>query len=203
MACTNETTRKTLEEYFASAGSWRTELLSLREILRSAGLEEALKWGAPVYTLGGKNVVGLGGFKNYFGLWFFQGALLADEKTLLVNAQAGRTKGMRQMRFRAKDEIDRKVVQAYLREACELARRGVSIAPERRKAVAVPIELRAALRKRPKAQKSFESLTPGKRREYAEHVATAKRDETKQKRIAQILPMIEAGIGLNDRYRKG
>lgn len=191
----------TPDELFASLERWKTELTALRSILRSTELEETLKWGAPVYTLDEKNVVGLGGFKSYFGLWFFQGALLADREKLLLNAQEGRTKAQRQMRFRSKDEIDGKIVKAYVKEAIDLARRGVEIKPERTKTVAVPPELRTALGKRKKAKAGFDGLTPGKRREYAEYVASAKRDETKQKRIDKILPMIEAGVGLNDKYR--
>ena len=38
-------------------------------------------------------------------------------------------------------------------------------------------------------------------REYADYVAAAKRDETKQRRIDKILPMIAKGVGLNDKYR--
>ena len=59
------------------------------------------------------------------------------------------------------------------------------------------------LRKRRKAHASFEAVTPGKRREYAEYVASAKREETRLKRVEKVLPMIEEGVGLNDRYRRG
>ena len=44
-------------------------------------------------------------------------------------------------------------------------------------------------------------MTVGKRREYAEYISSAKREETKEKSLEKILPMIVAGIGLNDRYR--
>lgn len=197
-------THATADQFFATAKQWKAELSELRSILRAMkDLEETVKWGAPVYTLDGKNVVGLGGFKSYFGLWFFQGALLADRKKLLVNAQEGRTKAQRQMRFHSRDEIERKVIEGYVKEAIGLAKRGAEIKPERGKPVQVPAELQAALRGRKKAGAAFDALTPGKRREYAAYVAEAKRDETKRKRIDKILPMIESGIGLNDRYRKG
>lgn len=39
------------------------------------------------------------------------------------------------------------------------------------------------------------------KKEYANYIAEAKRDETKQTRITKILPMITAGEGLNDKYR--
>lgn len=51
------------------------------------------------------------------------------------------------------------------------------------------------------AKKAFDALSPGKRREYADHVAEAKRDDTKARRVEKILPMIRSGVGLHDRYR--
>jgi uncharacterized protein YdeI (YjbR/CyaY-like superfamily) len=45
-------------------------------------------------------------------------------------------------------------------------------------------------------------LRPGLQREYADYVSAARRDDTNKKRIAKILPMIIAGIGLNDKYRR-
>jgi uncharacterized protein YdeI (YjbR/CyaY-like superfamily) len=38
-------------------------------------------------------------------------------------------------------------------------------------------------------------------REYADYIASAKRADTRQRRIEKILPMIVAGVGLNDKYR--
>jgi uncharacterized protein YdeI (YjbR/CyaY-like superfamily) len=194
---------KTVDEFLEAVAQWRAELTELRSILRSTGLEETIKWGGPVYTFRGKNVVGLGGFKSYFGLWFFQGALLADKEGMLINAQDGRTKALRQMRFQSAGEIDRELIEAYVAEAIALVQKGVEIKPERRKPVRVPAELSRALGKRRAAKAGFEGLTPGKRREYAEYIASARRPETRAKRIDKVLPMIESGIGLNDRYRGG
>ena len=44
-------------------------------------------------------------------------------------------------------------------------------------------------------------LTPGKQREYAEYIQTAKQDATKQTRLEKITPMILKGVGLNDKYK--
>ena len=52
-----------------------------------------------IFTLNGKNVLGIGGFKNYFTIWFFNGVFLKDEKNVLVNSQEGLTKSLRQWRF--------------------------------------------------------------------------------------------------------
>ena len=116
--------KKTVEQYIDNADQWRDELMQLRRILTSTRLEESVKWGAPCYTFGGKNVVGIGAFKSYVGLWFFQGALLSDPDGVLINAQTGKTKAMRQWRFTSAREIKTRAIRTYVTEAIELAARG-------------------------------------------------------------------------------
>lgn len=192
---------RTVDEYMRNAELWRAEQNRLREILLSTGLTEDVKWGGPVYTWNGQNVVGIGGFKSYFGLWFFQGALLRDERKLLVNAQEGRTKALRQWRMQSARDIKPAVIKAYVSEAIDLAKAGKKIGPQRRKPIVTPPELEKALARNAKARDGFKALRPGLQREYTDYIASAKRDETKQKRIEKILPMIATGKGLNDKYR--
>lgn len=191
---------KTVEDYIA-ASSWPKEVAQLRKILNSTELDEHVKWGAPCYTNNGKNVVGIGSFKSYFGLWFFQGAFLEDKNKVLINAQEGKTKAMRQWRMNTAKEIKPTLIKRYLTEAVQLAKEGKSIGPAKSKPIVIPPELKQALRKNKSAAGSFDTLTPGRQREFAEYIADAKRDDTKQKRIDKVLPMIEAGEGLNDKYR--
>lgn len=192
---------KTVEAYIKAKPEWRDELQSLRKILQSAGLEETVKWGAPCYTHKGKNLVGIGAFKSYVGLWFFQGALLKDAEKNLVNAQEGKTKAMRQWRFAAKKDIRATKIKGYVKEAIALQDSGNEIKADRDKPIVMPGELAAALRRNKSAAKTFETLTKSKRREYADYVAEAKREETRKKRIEKIIPMIADGKGLNDKYR--
>ncbi len=192
---------KTVDEYLASQSRWQDELQELRTILLSTELDECIKWGGPCYTLDGKNVVGMAGFKSYFGLWFFNGALIEDLNGVLMNAQEGKTKGLRQWRFESKREIKKRTIKAYVKAAIELQRQGKEIKPTRNAQLVVPPELKRALSKHRGAQKAFSVLTPGCQREYANYVAEAKRDETKVKRVEKILPMILDGQGLNDKYR--
>ena len=192
---------KSVDAYIAGNPQWQAELESLRKILVSTQLEETVKWGAPCYTYGGKNLVGIGAFKSYVGLWFHQGALLSDPEGVLINAQDGKTKALRQWRFESKREIKTRLIKSYVKEAIELQEGGATIKPERGKPVVVPTELQSVLDKKKRLANAFEGLTPGKRREYATYVAEAKRADTKQKRIDKITPMILAGQGLNDRYR--
>ena len=191
---------KTVEEYIASAEQWQNELVTLRKILLSTDLTEEVKWGAPCYTYDGKNVVGLGSYKSYFGLWFLQGALLEDPGKALINAQEGTTKALRQWRMTSAKEIKSKAIKAYVKEAIKLVRDGRSISPRKNKPLVVPAELKKVLQKNSKAKTAFSELRLGLRREYADYIASAKRDDTRQRRIEKIIPMIVAKQGLNDKY---
>lgn len=192
---------KSVDEYIENAEQFQAELIRLREILCQTKLVETVKWGAPCYTHDGKMLVGMGSFKSYVGLWFFQGALLSDRDKVLMNAQEGKTKAMRQWRFSSLKDIKARKIKAYVKEAIELQEQGHEIKADRTKPVDVPPELSKALSKNRKAKSAFQKLTKGKQREYTTYIADAKREETKHKRIEKILPMIEAGAGLNDKYR--
>ena len=192
---------KSVEDYLDGHAEWRTLLESLRAIMNACEVEETVKWGQPCYTHAGKNVVGIGAFKEFVSVWFFQGALLRDEQGVLVNAQEGRTRAMRQWRFQAAEEIDEPMLRAYVDESIENQRQGKAIKAEKKKPVEVPNELAGALAEDLDAGEQFNALTPGKQREYTEYIAEAKRAETRARRLEKILPMIRAGHGLNDKYK--
>ena len=191
-----------VEEYIEVNSKWFEGLTVLRNLMLTTELVETLKWSAPVYTINGKNVVGLGAFKNHFGVWFFNGVLLKDEKKLLINAQEGKTKALRQMRFESIDEINKNAVLSYVKEAIDNQKLGKEVKQDRgKKETIIPIELQRELDKNGDYKISFDKLTPGKQREYCEYIASAKRETTKQNRLEKIKPMILSGIGLNDKYK--
>ena len=99
---------------------WAEELESLASIINKLPLEKTIKWGAEVFTYNGKNVVSYGGFKNYFMLWFFNGVFLEDKYKVLINAQEGKTKSLRQWRFTSITEIDENKITEYINEAIEI-----------------------------------------------------------------------------------
>ena len=191
-----------VEEYIETHKHWSEALTNMRTIINSTEVEETLKWSSPVYTVNGKNVLGLGAFKYHFGLWFFNGVFLKDEKRLLVNAQEGKTKALRQMRFTSIEAIDKNAVLAYVIEAIENQKLGKEIKPSRsKKETIVPDELKQELSKDVAFNSSFNNLTPYKQREYCEHIITAKREATKASRLEKIKPMILQGVGLHDKYK--
>ncbi|MDY8135571.1 YdeI/OmpD-associated family protein [Aquimarina sp. 2201CG5-10] len=192
---------KSVEEYISKRGEWIPALEILRSIMRSTEMKETVKWGVPVYTVNGKNVIGIGAFKSYLGIWFYQGVFLKDSSKKLINAQEGKTKGLRQWRFTSIDEIDKDLILQYVNEAIQNQKEGKEIKIEKSKGFDIPTELQTALNTNTDLKASFEKLTPFKQKEYAEYITTAKREATRVSRLEKITPMIFEGIGLNDKYR--
>ena len=57
-------------------------------------------------------------------------------------------------------------------------------------------EFRKALDGNPRARRTFDELTPGRRRQYVGWIATARRPETRDRRIARALELLEEGKAL-------
>jgi uncharacterized protein YdeI (YjbR/CyaY-like superfamily) len=191
----------TVDQYIVKHPEWEEELGFLRLIIQKTKLEEHIKWGAPIYSYQNKNLVGLGAFKGYVGLWFFQGALLKDEDNYLINVQEGKTQAMRQWRFNSIHEMDSYSILEYLNETIKNQQQGKEIKPQK-KPLIIPLELQEAFYANTALAESFEALSLTNKRDYAEHILEAKREETKLKRLAKIIPMIAQGVGLNDKYKK-
>lgn len=192
------------DQYFEKAKTFQEGIRKLREIALTTELVETVKWGAPVYTIEGKNVLGIMAFKKHFGLWFFNGVFLTDPENVLENAQEGKTKAMRHWKFTSEDQIDQNLIREYMLEAIENQKRGLSVAPEKKKIkkTVVPQLLKKELDRDGNLQHQFTQLSPYKQREYCEYIATAKQEKTKLSRLEKILPMISEGLGMNDHYRK-
>lgn len=193
---------KTVEGFIARHDKWKEPLLKFREIMLATELTETIKWGSPVYTLGGKHVAGMGAFKSYVGIWFFQGAFLKDPYKKLINAQEGKTLALRQLRFATNEELDYELVKEYVAEAIQNQKEGKEIKPDLKKPLVIPDELKAKFESDKELKKCFRELTLSKQREYAEYISDAKREETKQKRIEKIIPMIKKKIGMSDKYKR-
>lgn len=101
---------------------WQAEIQALTAILADLPLTEERKWGKPCFTHDGKNIVILQGFKSYFALGFFQGALLRDDKKLLV--RLGQTQAGRVMKFASAQEIAAKASLSAVRSSGERCRAG-------------------------------------------------------------------------------
>lgn len=179
---------------------WAEELGLLRTIIQKTELVETTKWGGEIYTINHKNVLGIGGFKSYFGIWFMNGVFLKDEAQVLVNANEGVTKGLRQWRFQSAAEVNEKLLLQYIQEAIANEKAGLAIKPEKREAMHCSF-LAQALKDDVQLRDALELFTPYKQKEFWEYMATAKQEKTKITRLEKIKPLILSGRGLNDKYR--
>lgn len=177
---------------------WKEASAIMTQVLDKTTLKKEKKWGADVYTMEGKNVIGWGGFKAFFSIWFYNGVFLSDPLNVLI--AAGETKALRQWRFKRVEDMDQEKILSYLFEAMDKIHlkvpKGTAPAPE------LPEELEQALAEDQDFKQAFARLTPGKKKEYIVYLAEAKQSSTRMKRLEKILPMILAGQGLNDKYKR-
>ncbi|MFL5615280.1 MAG: YdeI/OmpD-associated family protein [Gemmatimonadaceae bacterium] len=178
---------------------WRAEIAEMRRVLAGFPMTEECKWGQPTYTLDGKNIVIMQGFKEYFGLGFFQGALLKDPKKVLV--QLGQVHAGRVMKFTSAKEITTKaaIIKAYVREAIAVEKAGLRMKPKKTSDYPVPEELTERFRKDPRFKRAFQALTPGRQRSYLYHFWAAKQSATRTARIEKAMPAIFEGRGFLER----
>ena len=177
---------------------WQDEFQMLRTIVLGFPLAEELKWGQACYTLDGKNVVLIHGFKEYCALMFFKGALLKDPNRIL--ATPGQNQATRQIRFTSVKDITRlkPVVKATIQEAMEVERSGLKVKMKKTEEFTIPEEFQKKLDAMPALKKAFTALTPGRQRGYIIHFSQPKLSNTREARVEKSLSLILAGKGLND-----
>ena len=179
---------------------WEKELLFLKSIIDKTELVETIKWGAPIYVYNKRNVIGIGGFKDYFAIWFLNGVFIKDEKKRLINAQEDKTKSMRQWRFTSKEQVNEKEVLEYILEAIENEKQGKIIKPSKKEAIVSEL-LQKEMDLNPTLAEAFQKFAPYKQYEFLEYIETAKQEKTKLTRIEKVIPMSLGNVGLKDKYR--
>ena len=188
-----------VDAFFSKAKHWKEEYLKLRAIILTCQLDEDYKWMHPCYTLQGKNIVLIHGFKEYCAILFFKGALMKDPEGILIqqteNVQSGR-----QIRFTTVDEIVKieSIIKEYVQEAIEIEKSGKKVQLKRTEEYEIPDELQDKLDEFPALKTAFESLTPGRQRNYIYYISQAKQSKTREARVKKYIPKILEGKGLND-----
>ena len=185
--------------YFSKAGKWQTEFQELRRTILGCGLTEELKWGCPCYTLDGRNVVLMHGFKDYCALLFFKGALLKDPDGILIQ-QTPNVQSARQIRFTGVRDIVKmkSTVKAYIKEAIEAERAGLKVKLKKTTDFAIPEEFQTKLDKDRALKTAFKALTPGRQRAYLHYFSQPKQSKTRESRVEKYMPHILRGKGLDD-----
>ena len=187
-----------VDAFLRKAKKWKEESEKLRKILLDCPLTEELKWGKPCYTFQGKNVVLIGGFKEYCSLLFFKGALLGDPRGILVTP--GKLQAGRQIRFTSLQGIVamETILKTYIYQAIDVEKSGLKVKLRKHSDYVIPEELQKKLDEIPALKTAFEALTPGRQRAYMFHIAKPKQSKTREATVEKCIPQILAGKGLND-----
>ena len=191
-----------VDAYIAKSANFAQPILRhLRALVHAAcpAAEETIKWGMPSFTYRGI-LCGLAGFKAHcaFGFW--------HQGTTKIIKQAG---GKAEQAMGSLGRItsladlpgDRAMIR-YIRQAAKLNESGAPARPrpQPKKPLAVPADLSIALKKNAKAAKVFKDFSPGARRDYIEWITEARREETRQTRLATAIQWMAAGRRRNWKY---
>jgi uncharacterized protein YdeI (YjbR/CyaY-like superfamily) len=185
-----------VDDYIAKAAPFAQPILvHVRALVHRAlpGAEEGIKWGMPHFMVGGRNVVGLAAFKAHAAV------VIHHNNREGGNDQAGEGMGdLGKLRSLADLPPDDALIARF---QAGLAAMGTP-KPKRtpKPELPVPPAFLAAIEASPAAQRVFESFAPSHRREYVEWIADAKREETRDKRIAQAVAWLAEGKKRNWKY---
>lgn len=187
-----------VDAYLADDPLWRDETAAVRAILLDCGLDETIKWGKPTYLHGEDNLCILQPFRDFLACMFFKGVLLDDPEGVLEE-QGQNTHAARRVCFTGPDSVETltPTLRALVAEAIRVEEEGLPLPP--RPATEWAEELIDALDADPALLEGWESLTPGRQREYNLHIAGAKKAETRTARVQKHAAKIRAGKGLRDR----
>ncbi len=124
--------------------------------------------------------------------------MLKDAKGLLVTP--GQLQAGRQIRFTGLHQIVElePVIKAYIREAIEVEKTGLTITRKTTADFAVPEEFQKKLDDMPALKAAFEALTPGRQRGYLFYFSGAKQAKTRETRVGKCIEKILGGKGLDD-----
>ena len=201
------TTDPRVDAYIAKSADFAQPILRhIREVVHSAcpDVVEEMKWSFPHFSYKGM-LCSMASFKAHCAFGFWKGSLVIPE---------GKDTGMGQLgKITSLDDLpSKRELSAYVKKAMQLNDDGVP-APyvtARRaaaktkvaKPLVIPPELTAALKRNKKALAAFGAFSPSHKREYAEWITEAKREETRERRVAQAVEMIAEGKSRNWKYEK-
>jgi uncharacterized protein YdeI (YjbR/CyaY-like superfamily) len=174
----------------------RPILTWLRERVHAAchDVEESIKWGMPAFGHAGRPLAHMAAFKAHatFGFW---------HRDRMATGREGEAMGQFGRITTLDDLPDAASFETQVRDAMALIGAGVTARRPKPEAE-VPAALAEALARDPAAASHFDAFPPGCRREYCEWIAEAKRDATRDKRVAEAIGWIREGKRRNWKYEK-
>ena len=187
-----------VDAYIDRSTLWPAELAAIRPILRSAELDEQIKWNKPCFSHHGSNIAILQEMKGFLALMFFKGALMQDPAGIL-RSQGPNSRSALRIELTSVEEVDAlaDTIGDYVADAIAVEEAGLELGPPPELEL-VP-ELAERLAADAELASAFDGLTPGRQREYDLHIGSAKQAATRERRIDKVVDRILAGKGLGDR----
>ncbi len=198
------------EAYIAKAPKYAQPILKkIQAVMRKAcpEVEETMKWSFATFEYHGL-MTAMAAFKEHIHFSFWRGKQMEDPEGLFEDTN---NKSMVVMRFeKLADVPNQHVFTRYIKEAMKLNEAAVSErktrkpnavkAPAKKKTVKAPADLLAALKKSKKALSTFEGFSYTNKNDYVEWITEAKRDATREKRIADAVEWMAEGKPRNWKY---
>jgi hypothetical protein len=192
-----------IDAYIDKAPSFAQPVLRhLRALVHEAcpDVVETIKWRMPSFEYRGI-LCAMAAFKEHctFGFWH-----------PLMREQAGRDAASKDAmgqfgRIREIADLPRDgALRALIRRAAKLNASGVKMPrpPDKKRPLVVPKDLGAALRRNDKARATFKSFTRTHQREYVDWIESAKREDTRARRLATAIEWMAEGKVKEWRYLK-
>jgi uncharacterized protein YdeI (YjbR/CyaY-like superfamily) len=197
-----------VDEYIAKAAPFAQPILKhIRKQVHAAcpGAEETIKWSFPHFDYRGSILCSMAAFKQHCAFGFFKASEMYDPQGILTTV--GRTSmGQLGKLTTVADLPAADILKEYIKDAMRLNEEGIK--PKARpKAnpnpdVDVPADLQQALDKHKPARQVFDAFPPGHRREYVAWIEEAKREATREKRIATTIEWLTEGKSRDWKYKK-
>jgi uncharacterized protein YdeI (YjbR/CyaY-like superfamily) len=192
---------KRVDTYIEKSPDYARPILEhLRAVIHEAcpDVVETVKWGKPSFDYKGI-LCGMAYFKAHCAFGFWKHDLVVEDakgKELEAMGSFGRLTKV--------SELPPKTTLArYVKKAMKLNEDGVKVVRAKtvpKKPIPVHPAFKSALDRHAKAKKAFDAFSPSHRREYLEWIADAKRDETRERRIATAIEWLTDGKSRNWKY---
>lgn len=193
-----------VDAYIAKSAEFAQPILArLRALMHKTcpQIEETIKWGVPHFEYKGV-VANMAAFKQHASFGFWKQRLMDDPAGFFPAADDS-SMGGRKIRAMSDLPSDAVLVR-YIKAAVALNEQGVKVprpATARKAPVKPPSDLQAALTKNAKARATYDALTPSKQREYVAWLTEAKREATRQTRLATAIEWLAAGKSRHWKYQ--
>jgi len=162
--------------------------MKLRTLIHAADpqIVEDWKWGQPAFMHNGKPLCWVWAFSKHVTFTFYQGALMKDSQKLFNYGDTNLQNWS--IKFTNISEINETALIAYIKEAVQLNEAGkqVKISVSKDKTVVIPPYIKKVLQREGLLEKYNQQIYTY-RKGYAQWIEGAKRQETKDKRMRQMI----------------